>query len=1136
MKKYKLKLVPTKQGAFVRRRIDKTRARAEFVGMLYLFGMIALTALVCFPLIKSTRYGGGLTTFYKVLLAFDYSNMSSFVTLITAALYAFMIVVLLINILRALTHLKYLFKNKVSRVYGLNSNISAMEALGEIYSSSLVTVTFVHFLCYIGCFDAQLVPMAYVVAGLGVALHILCGFWGGKVSAFYIDDEEGVREVKRPYGRIIPLVRNILQIASVAAIGFLIITQCKSVGGFTHFVSGIVRAVKAGQLSLVIENIPGFIPMLAEMGMILCLFAMMNYAFGTFEYSIEGEYSFDGVKGVSSKGFKAGALLTVIFAAAAVLYRLMFREVIGFSVGESGGYTPDTLSPWFDTKTIIIAIIAIAVFLFDVMVRWQWTKAAKEEQKIAMLEVRPAVPRVEIKMPAIKPTPVNVPVNVTVPKAAPIKLPDITVNVPKAAPIHLPDITVNVPKAAPIQLPDINVTVPKQDPTPIAVHIPKQEPIKLPDITVNVPKQNATPIAVHIPKQEPVKLPDINVTVPKQTTPIQVNVPKMQTPAMPPITVTVPKQTTPIQVNVPKMQTPAMPPITVTVPKQSAPIQVNVPKQKAAVAQQGTNDFELYVAPGTGKTGKVAAKQEKEQTPVQVYLPKQKEKAPIIVNIPKQNETKANTPIIVNVPKQGEVQESQAIVVNVPKQGDQKGSTPIVVNVPKQGNQKGSTPIVVNVPKQGDQKGTAPIQVNVPKQGKGKEGAPIIVNVPKQGETAATAPIVINMPQQGQQSAQAPVNIYMPNQSASEQSVVMVPTSEGKGKRQMKKGQPVVVTTGAKGKDQAAPVNIYVPNTNGKATPVAVSAPANAQPIHITMPKQETAPVQVNVVPPKAENNNELEDLKRRLAQLEGREQARQEAARQRAAAKQEEAKKTADKPSDEVKELKAKVAQLEERENARQEAARQRAAAKAAQTEALPSETSVLQERIAKLEQQAARPTYVPQPIVQPVMIQQPPMQQQPVAMQQAAPSMENIPVAEPIAPIQPQTQSQPTPIIIPPQQPAVIAPVIAPVPVPEKEEKAEEPVIPQVPRDWEIKCPNCGKHLKINDRSTYHRCPACSKVFQSATKSVGYPTLSGMDENAKGPATMKNGLPEGLPPQSTGLPEGLPPQSESGAPAQNE
>ena len=42
MKKYKIKSVPTKHGAFIRRRIDKSRFRAEVVGMTYLFTIIVL--------------------------------------------------------------------------------------------------------------------------------------------------------------------------------------------------------------------------------------------------------------------------------------------------------------------------------------------------------------------------------------------------------------------------------------------------------------------------------------------------------------------------------------------------------------------------------------------------------------------------------------------------------------------------------------------------------------------------------------------------------------------------------------------------------------------------------------------------------------------------------------------------------------------------------------------------------------------------------------------------------------------------------------------------------------------------------------------------------------------------------------
>ena len=93
-----------------------------------------------------------------------------------------------------------------------------------------------------------------------------------------------------------------------------------------------------------------------------------------------------------------------------------------------------------------------------------------------------------------------------------------------------------------------------------------------------------------------------------------------------------------------------------------------------------------------------------------------------------------------------------------------------------------------------------------------------------------------------------------------------------------------------------------------------------------------------------------------------------------------------------------------------------------------------------------------------------------------------------------------QPAPAQIPPinitlqMPPQAVTPVAIATPVEEKKETnvvaPVEPVLPPVeeeeeeivvePRDWNVSCPNCSKSLKVSDKSVYHRCPSCSKVFE--------------------------------------------------------
>ena len=213
MKKYKIKSVPTKHGAFIRRRIDKSRRRAELVGMAYIFALFVLTGLTCLSLMATNVGATGIKSALVVALKHDLGTVESKLRFLTAGLYLFTLTFLGVNILRALTHLKNLFKKKVSRVYGLNANIDAMETLGKIFSASLSCIVINHMLIYMLCNSAASLTLAgYALAAFGLAVHFVCGFVGGKVSVFYIDEETGVSESKRPYGRFIPLLRNVLQL------------------------------------------------------------------------------------------------------------------------------------------------------------------------------------------------------------------------------------------------------------------------------------------------------------------------------------------------------------------------------------------------------------------------------------------------------------------------------------------------------------------------------------------------------------------------------------------------------------------------------------------------------------------------------------------------------------------------------------------------------------------------------------------------------------------------------------------------------------------------------------------------------------------------------------------------------------
>ena len=84
MKKYKIKSVPTKHGAFIRRRIDKSRRRAELVGMTYLFALLALTGLTCMSLLETAVGATGIKSALTVAFLHDFGTVASKLEFLTA--------------------------------------------------------------------------------------------------------------------------------------------------------------------------------------------------------------------------------------------------------------------------------------------------------------------------------------------------------------------------------------------------------------------------------------------------------------------------------------------------------------------------------------------------------------------------------------------------------------------------------------------------------------------------------------------------------------------------------------------------------------------------------------------------------------------------------------------------------------------------------------------------------------------------------------------------------------------------------------------------------------------------------------------------------------------------------------------
>ena len=64
----------------------------------------------------------------------------------------------------------------------------------------------------------------------------------------------------------------------------------------------------------------------------------------------------------------------------------------------------------------------------------------------------------------------------------------------------------------------------------------------------------------------------------------------------------------------------------------------------------------------------------------------------------------------------------------------------------------------------------------------------------------------------------------------------------------------------------------------------------------------------------------------------------------------------------------------------------------------------------------------------------------------------------------------------------PAVAPAPVMPAPVVETpvEDEIKEITSIDPKKEWKVRCPRCGKELMVSERTPYHRCPSCDKVFQ--------------------------------------------------------
>ncbi len=349
------------KAALLKKRVKVMHGRAEFAGILYLLGTLALTALVAlFPLINGTVLAPDAEfpalaitamTFYQPFVDL-FNNLSALtapiiVNAVIALLYALLLIILVVNVFRSLSKLSWLFKTRASYTNGFNRNMYAMDDLADIFSSTFAAIIVCHlFIFLLSPVDTRAVTMAsYIMLGAGGVIHLLAGLVGGSVTLFTTGDN--IEEEPREHGLFLFFLRNIIQIAATGAILWVMITYYSSFG--VQFTELIDKLAVQMDFTWLTENIMTLIPFIIEIVLWIFIVVLIKHSVNATEFNR------DCMDGAGMNNFAVFSLLSAICLAA-----IIALPYVGIGTALEGEAF---------TFVIVAAAVAFVAFLLDCIIR-----------------------------------------------------------------------------------------------------------------------------------------------------------------------------------------------------------------------------------------------------------------------------------------------------------------------------------------------------------------------------------------------------------------------------------------------------------------------------------------------------------------------------------------------------------------------------------------------------------------------------------------------------------------------------------------------------------------------------------------------------------------------------------------------
>lgn len=358
------------KATLLKKRVRIIQNRAKFVGMLYLIGLLALMALVvCMPLLKDTAIAPSgkklvVLSFYQPFIDIFKGGIKGLKSLsiekidnaFVALVFAILLLTMLIDFLRSLGKLGWLFKRRASYINGFNRNMYAMDDLGKRFTWSFVSIIASHVIIYLVTGTAKLTTYAYVALGLGLGIHFIAGLIGGTVTIF--TTEEQIEEQTRDYGLFVYFVRNVLQLAVVGAVIFFLMKETVLFVKGKELLERLIFGAKDGGKGF---NVKSYIPAIVELFAWIWVLVLMTHALGATEYNR------DCSRGAGMANFAVFSLLLTLTVGALVAFPYL---KIGTAVAT------------LNKNLLIVAIVAFGGFLLDCIIRPRSRELSQEEMDV----------------------------------------------------------------------------------------------------------------------------------------------------------------------------------------------------------------------------------------------------------------------------------------------------------------------------------------------------------------------------------------------------------------------------------------------------------------------------------------------------------------------------------------------------------------------------------------------------------------------------------------------------------------------------------------------------------------------------------------------------------------------------------